>query len=172
MASRTYKTEGIIIKRINYGEADKILTVFTREHGKVAVLAKGIRKLTSRKKGNLELFNRSLLYIARGKALDIIAETEIIDFFPQNEVGFEKLGKIYYLAEVIDRLVPEKVPERKIYEMFTNFIKNEKNLNDILKEILVHLGFIDNARKNTNFDVENFIENLIERKISSKKMMG
>lgn len=169
---RNYKTEGIIIKRINYKEADKILTVFTKELGKITVLAKGVRKLTSRKKGSLELYNRCNLYVARGKTFDIVTETEILDFFPQNKISFEKLGRIYYLTEVIDRLVPEKVPEAKIYQTLINFIKIDGNLDDTLKNILLNLGFIDNLKRNAFFDVENYIENLIEKKIYSGRMMN
>ena len=59
---RTYKTEGIILKRINFGEADRILTSYTKHFGKISLLAKGVRKITSRKGGNIELFNQTVLF--------------------------------------------------------------------------------------------------------------
>ena len=55
----SYKTEAIVLKRTNFGEADRLVTVFSQPRGKLVLLAKGIRRLTSRKKGHLELFNRA-----------------------------------------------------------------------------------------------------------------
>lgn len=79
--SRTYKTEGIILKRINLGEADKIITLYSRHYGKIRCIAKGIRNITSRKGGNLELFNRVAIFLAKGKNLDIITEVQLLDSF-------------------------------------------------------------------------------------------
>jgi len=78
---RSYKTEGIVLKRINYGEADRILTIYTKRHGKIRAIAKGVRKLTSRKAGSLELFNNVVLFLVKGKNLDIITEAQTVDLF-------------------------------------------------------------------------------------------
>ncbi len=177
---RSYKTEGIIIKRINYGEADKILTIFTKEHGKITAIAKGVRKLTSRKKGDLGLFNRCILYIARGKTFDIVTESKIIEMFNGKTMGFEKLGRVYYFCEAIDRLCAERVEEANIYQILVEFLKFcrnfdvrevEKRMNEDLKRVLLLLGFINEGRLRQNYNIEMFIENLIEGKIKSKKMM-
>lgn len=182
MLSRTYKTEGIIIKRINYGEADKILTIFTREHGKIVVIAKGIRKITSKRNGSLELFNRNFYFLARGKNFDIVTEVETLGNFLSAPTNFEKIGRIYYFCEVIDRLTAERVEEKEIYSILYNFLvfcrktniqveDIEKRMNDDLKNVLYVLGFIDDNKRNQDFNVEGFIENLIEGKIKSKKMI-
>ena len=60
---RNFKTEGIIIKRRDYGEADRILTVMTREYGKLKIKAKGVRKITSRRSAHIELLNHTVFYI-------------------------------------------------------------------------------------------------------------
>lgn len=180
MVSRTYKTEGIILKRINYGEADKILTVFTKHYGKITVIAKGIRKLTSRKKGSLELFNQSVLYLARGKNFDIVTEVEAINNFLSQKINFDKLGRVYYFCEVIDRLTAERVEEANVYQILIDFLEFchrsdiseiEKRMDEDLKRVLLILGFIDEGRMRQNFDIEMFIENLMEGKIRSKKIM-
>lgn len=180
MYSRSYKTEGIIIKRINYGEADKILTIFTRHHGKITVIAKGIRRITSRKKGSLELFNQSILYLARGKNFDIITEVEPINNFISHKIDLDRLGRIYYFCEVIDRLTAERVEEENIYQLLIDFLgfcqrshidEIEKRMDEDLRRILLILGFIDEEKSKRNFDAEIFIENLIEGKIRSKKML-
>lgn len=181
MYSRAYKTEGVIIKRINYGEADKILTIFTKHYGKITVIAKGIRKMTSRKKGSLELFNQSVLYLARGKNFDIVTEVETINNFLSHKINFEKLGRIYYFCEVVDRLTAERVEEANIYQILVdylefcrkyNIVEIEKRMDEDLKRVLLVLGFIDEGRVRNNFDTESFIENLMEGKIKSKKIIN
>ena len=63
--SRAYKTEAIIIKRRNFGEADRILTILTKNYGKIQVRAPGVRKITSRRSSHIELLNFSSLTLYR-----------------------------------------------------------------------------------------------------------
>src|SRR5436853_7849884 len=74
-----YKSEAVVIKRSNLGEADKILTIFTPNYGKLRVVAKGVRKVTSRLAGHVELFTRSQMLLAKGRNLDIVTQSETID---------------------------------------------------------------------------------------------
>src|SRR5215472_14024187 len=73
---RTYRTEAIVLRRKDIGEADRILTLFTPQLGKVRAVAKGIRKPRSRKAGHLELFTCTRLLLAVGRDLDIITQAE------------------------------------------------------------------------------------------------
>ena len=65
---QTLRTEAIILRRTNYGEADRILNVLTPEHGKVSAIAKGVRKAKSKLAGGLELFAVSDITILKGKS--------------------------------------------------------------------------------------------------------
>jgi len=68
----TYSDEGIVLRRIDYGEADRILTVLTLEHGKIGVIARGVRKSQSRLASRTDLFTRSRMQLARGRGeLDV-----------------------------------------------------------------------------------------------------
>jgi len=78
---RLYRTEAVVLKRMDFGEADRLLTLYTPELGKIRVVAKGVRKPTSRKAGHLELFMRSGLLLARGRNLDIVTQAETLDPF-------------------------------------------------------------------------------------------
>ena len=62
---RTLRVEGIILQRSDWGEADRLITIYTRELGKIRSIAKGVRKPRSRKAGHLEPFTRSSLLVAR-----------------------------------------------------------------------------------------------------------
>src|SRR5512144_2090290 len=98
----SYQVYGIVLKRHDLGEADKIVTLFTRDQGKITVKAKGLRKVTSRRAGSLELFHQVKALIIPGKStFDIIADVELI----QSSFSWRKfLGRItiaYQLVEVI-----------------------------------------------------------------------
>ena len=79
---RTYRTEAIVLRRKDIGEADRILTLFTPGAGKVRAVAKGIRKPRSRKAGHLELFTCAKLLLAVGRDLDIITQAEVCGPLP------------------------------------------------------------------------------------------
>ena len=84
MKIRTYSSEGIILARKNYSEADRILTCFSKSYGKISLLAKGIRKLKSKKRGHLEVFSHIKFSASRGHGMDIITEVETINTFSKD----------------------------------------------------------------------------------------
>jgi DNA repair protein RecO (recombination protein O) len=110
---RVYRTEGIVLRRQDFGEADRLTTIYTLHHGKLRLVAKGVRRLQSRKAGHLEPFTRVALLIARGRELDIITQAETIgDFFVfQNDL--DQLGHAAYLVELVDRFTVEEGEENR-----------------------------------------------------------
>ena len=75
--------QAIVLRRQTLGEADRILTLYTPDYGKLKVVAKGVLKPQSRKAGHVELFARSDVLIARGRSsLDVLSQAELIDSFP------------------------------------------------------------------------------------------
>src|SRR3990167_9657707 len=99
-----FTTDGIVIKRTNYSETDKILTIYSKTNGKLIALAKGIRKINSKKAPHLELFNNIRVSIISSKFLDIITEARTIDFFRLIRVQLERTAYAYRIVELIDRL--------------------------------------------------------------------
>ncbi len=152
----TYRAEGIVLKRIDYSEADQILTIFTKNRGKVGAIAKGSRKLTSRKGGHLELLNHSVFSLAEGKNLYVITEAETIEPFSNIKSNLQKTSLGYYLAEFINEFVPEA---QKTYSLFRLCLMALGFLNDAeegSEEVIVRafelkalseLGFAPEVRK-------------------------
>ncbi len=104
---RLYRTEGIVIARRDQGEADRVLRLCTPE-GKVDVLAKGARKLRSRKAGHIELFSRSAFVLARvPNYWDIISQAETLD--PHTALRSDLLRGAFarYAVELLDRFFTE-----------------------------------------------------------------
>jgi len=179
---KTYKSEGIVLKRLNFGEADKIITVFSRHFGKVIFLAKGIRRMTSRKRGNLEIFNQVSFFAARGKGMDIVTETELLNSFSLCRKELNKIAVAYQLCEMVDKLTAEGSEQEEVYELLTIYLKN---LNELKTEdnsnylgtfglsLLKILGFWPKDKKvPENFKVSLFIEDIIEKELKAKKFLN
>lgn len=115
----TYRTEGIILKRTDYGEADRILTIFTQKKGKLRVLARGVRKMESRKGGNVELLNWATLFLAEGRNMDVLTEVEVKDAFGSIKESLVKAGYAYHILELLDRLLPEREPHLDLFNLTT-----------------------------------------------------
>ncbi|HAR55062.1 TPA: DNA repair protein RecO [Patescibacteria group bacterium] len=113
----TIKTKGIIIKRINLGEADKILTILTADRGKIRVIAKGMRKPNAKLGGFLELFRYNDYMLAEGRNLDLVTGASTIESFRQISLSLHRLGLAYYVAELIDKLVEETQDADTIFDL-------------------------------------------------------
>lgn len=100
---RLHKAEAIVLKRHDYGEADRILTVFTRERGKITVIAKGVRRIASRKAGHIELFTHAAMLLAEGRSMDVLTQVEMIDAFAALRDDLVRTTYAYLMAEIVDR---------------------------------------------------------------------
>lgn len=103
-----YSATGLVLHRLNLGENDKILTLYTREHGKLSAVAKGARKGKSPISGATELFTKSRLLLATGRSLEVIAQCEIADSYPRLRGDLERLTRATYLCELLDGLSLER----------------------------------------------------------------
>lgn len=104
---RLYRTEAIVLKRRDYGEADRLLTVFTPDRGKLVLLAKGVRKTLSRKAGHVELLSHSVLLVARGRTWDLVSQAEAIEQFRGLRDSLLRTSYGYYVAELVDGFTQE-----------------------------------------------------------------
>jgi DNA repair protein RecO (recombination protein O) len=104
---RTYRVDAIVLRRVDFGEADRVLVLLTRERGKQSVVAKGIRRITSRMAGHLELFTRSEIQLARGTNLDVVTQAETRDPFRRLREDLGRTSTAYLVAELADALTEE-----------------------------------------------------------------
>jgi len=104
---RLYRTDALILHRSDFGEADRLLTVFTPRLGRLRLLAKGARKPTSRKAGHVEPFTYVHMLVARGRNLDIVSQVETLESFRSVREDLERASQAYYLAELINSFIEE-----------------------------------------------------------------
>lgn len=114
---RLYRLSAVVLGRRDLGEADRILTLYAPGHGKVRAVAKGIRKIASRKAGHLELFNHCNLLLAKGRNLDIITQADTLRAFPGLRDDLDRAGQAYYLAELVDRFSQENEGQAPLFDL-------------------------------------------------------
>ncbi len=175
MRPRSYSSEAIVLARKSFGEADRILVVYSKKLGKISLIAKGVRKLKSRKRGSLEVFSQIKFSAARGKNLDIVTEVEIIDSYPDLRKNLKKVAVAYYFMEVIGRITHEGEKNLALYfQILKNLrmLKERKDLKNLRKTFvyntLVLLGYWPRGKHMENHD--SVLEDVTEREISSRRV--
>lgn len=98
----SYKTRAISLKTAPFAEADKLVTLFTREHGKIRAIAKGARRVPSRFGGRVEPFTYADYFIAKGRNLDIVSQCQVIETFQRVREDPEKIYAGLYMLKLVN----------------------------------------------------------------------
>lgn len=118
-----YKEEAIVLRSMAYGEADRILTLFTRGTGKVAAIAKGVRKPSSRLRGAVQLFSHTHLVLYAGRTLDTVTQGDADETFGFVERDLDRLAAASCFAEAVDRLTMERQPLPKLFQLLLTALR-------------------------------------------------
>ncbi len=114
---RIYRTEGLVLRRQDFGEADRVITLYSPTHGKLRAIAKGVRRPKSRIGGHVELFTHVNVLVAQGRNLDIITQAETLRPFGHIRVDLWGAAYACYCAELVDRLTEERLENRAIFDL-------------------------------------------------------
>ncbi|HEV2073269.1 MAG TPA: DNA repair protein RecO [Thermomicrobiales bacterium] len=128
MREKLYRSEAIVLSRMDYGEADRILVILTPARGKLDVIAKGARKAQSRLGPQLDYFARVNLELARGRELDVVRSVESIDRFALLRENLEAFGHASYFVELVRNLTQPREEHRELYDLLARslVLLNEK----------------------------------------------
>lgn len=145
----TYSAEAVVLRRANFGEADQVVTLLTQFQGKVSAVAKGVKKIGSRKGGNLDLLNHVKAYLAEGKNLDIITEVELVSAYPKLKSDLEKISIAYQIVELVNEFLTEHQENQAVFrmtvatlELLETTTKPELVLRAFQLKLLHELGFL------------------------------
>ncbi|NTW03322.1 MAG: DNA repair protein RecO [Oscillochloris sp.] len=119
MRERVYRTEAVILRRNDFAEADRLLLIATPA-GKARVVAKGVRKTTSRIAGHIELFTYTSLLLAIGRNLDIITQSQVIDSFSHMRAEIAPLSCAYYVAELYDKFTEDGEENQPLFQLLVD----------------------------------------------------
>jgi DNA repair protein RecO (recombination protein O) len=117
--NRSYRAQAIVIRHREFGEADRVLSLYTLEHGKVQAIAKGVRKLHSRKAGHLEPMTQVILQLAKGRTWDVITQADTIRNFQNIRLDLRLIAYAGYVLELLDRFTYEEGQNRPLYNLVT-----------------------------------------------------
>ncbi|MDI6591718.1 MAG: DNA repair protein RecO [Patescibacteria group bacterium] len=119
-----YRTQGIILKKVDRGEADQLFTIYTKDFGKLEILGKAIRKIKSKLRGGAEIFYLSEIEFIQGKTHKTLTDAILINNFKNLRKDLKRLAISYKISEVLDDLVREQEPDEKIWQLLLEtFIK-------------------------------------------------
>jgi DNA repair protein RecO (recombination protein O) len=165
------KTEAIVLKKRKLPQQDIVITLFTRELGKVTTYAKGIKKITSRRAPHIQTANLVNVILTQNQERFFLDQTSLISGFTQLKEDPEKVNFVYLFFFILDRLLPDAEPEIRLYTLVKRFLvdisKTEKfttqDISDYLQDTLVILGYAD--EKKPFFEQIRIIEDIIHERI-------
>jgi DNA repair protein RecO (recombination protein O) len=120
---RSYQTPAIIIKKTRLGEADRILTLYTPELGKIQGIAKAVRRPKSKLSGHLELLIYSQVTLARGKNIDTIIGSQTINSFIPIRNNLNLISYACYIIEILNQFTAEDHPDRGMFDLLLNTLE-------------------------------------------------
>jgi DNA repair protein RecO (recombination protein O) len=118
-----YRDVGVVLRTYKLGEADRIVVLLTRDHGKVRAVAKGVRKTKSRFGGRLEPLSHVSLLLYQGRELDIVSQAESLDHFRGLHDDLGRLTRGIALLEAVDQVAQERQPSARLYQMLVGALR-------------------------------------------------
>lgn len=181
MNQHSCSSNGVVLSRKNYGEADRILVVFSKDFGKVSLLAKGIRKIKSRKRGHLEIFSDIKFSAIKGHGMDIVTEAVTVNDYSGVRVNLNKISLAYYFCEVVNKITQEDENSALIYNLLSKALaklETDNSLKELrlkfIYDLLTEMGYWPEGKKLLDADI--VLDEILERKLSSvrvgKKMLS
>jgi DNA repair protein RecO (recombination protein O) len=146
---RSFRVDAVVLRHSDYGEADRLLTLYTRQLGKTRALAKGARKIASRKAGHIEPFTHVKLQLAKGRDMPILTQADTVDAYQPLREDLILTSQAAYVLELLDRFTYEDETENlAIFRLLTETLARLASKSDpwlVIRyyemRLLDHLGF-------------------------------
>lgn len=180
MISRAFKTKAIVIRRVSFSETDRIVTLLTPHYGKLRCIAKGIKRIHSRKAAHLELFNQISAYIVNAKTFGIITEAFQLETFRKLRQNLAGIAYAYKAAEQIDRLCVEGVETQVVYTSLLNFYAhldegNSKKFplysEQFSRQLLWDLGYLPKNTMMSGPTLQRYLIQIMEKVPKSERFL-
>ncbi len=171
--SHSFKTEVIVLKRSNTGETDRIVTLLSKDQGKIVCIAKGVRKLKSSNRAVLEPGNLAEVFLIETKSLPILTQSKLLkeaDSVRQSLTGISQLSQI---LEIFDRLFVENYIEEDtsqlafdIHQELLSQNKNNGKIRLLLENLIKNLGYQD-IKETAYSNILDYVAEITEKKMKS-----
>lgn len=175
MQPKKISSEGLVLSKKNHGEGDILFTIFTKEFGKGIFLAKGIRKLKSRKRGHLDTFNIVSFSASRGDGIFFIEEAQVIKHFPAIKKSLKKTALAYLFLEAALKGIEFEKEEDQLFDLLKDYLERleegsglRQMKEEFLGDFLTSLGFW--TGDGLPPEPEVFLEQVLEKPLSSVRV--
>lgn len=132
-----YKIEGIIIRTNDYGESNKILTIYTKEMGKIAVMARGAKKPKSRLSSISQLFTHGQFLVQKGSGLGVLNQGEILNTFRTIRSDIFLTAYAAYMIELLDKLTDDGKPSVSLFSFLHTMLTHLNN--NVEADVLLYI---------------------------------
>lgn len=161
MEEKTIHAEGIILATTDFGDAHRVVTIYTKEYGKLEVNAYGCRRARSKLAGSMMMFNHVSVELLRGSKVDMVKEAEILNFFPITE-DLLRIAYASLLFEIVNQMTPLNQKDEDIFFLLLNALKTFVERNPRVVYIIAACQFIAVSGMLLRFDSCNFCGRPIE----------
>ena len=118
-----YKTEGIVLKGMPLGDRDRLISIYSQDYGRIRVVARGIRKISSKLSGHLDTFNRVFVNISSGNSIDSITGGEVVETFSVFKTDLKITARAFYIVELLDDFVADESPNEELYALALTILR-------------------------------------------------
>lgn len=136
-----YRTEGFVFKKTNRYEADQVFSIFTYDYGRLEILAKAIRKITSKLRGGLDLFYFSEVEFIQGKLQKTLTDTNAIEKFQDIKKNLKKIKIAFKISEVLDNFLRFEEKDEDIWKLILETFNRLNNLQSTICNLQFYYFF-------------------------------
>lgn len=131
LSMKRYNTQAFVLKNIKYKDSDKVFTLFSKDLGKISAVARGVRKISSRRAGNLDTLNLVSISIRENlNAFNDIEEVKTIESYKDLKKDLKKSLKAYYLIELIHKSIEEGEQNEDLFDLLQKSLKMMQKTSD------------------------------------------
>lgn len=147
-----YQTEAVVLSVRNWGEADKMLRLFSREHGKITAAAFGARRPKSPLASGLQMFHTVELSLTTGERVDTVRGCRLLSRFPHFETDLAAMAYASFIAEVLLELMPDGAPQPEVYDWLPGVLAACGAKNPRIVALAAGFQLLDFAGLGLSFD--------------------
>lgn len=171
--TNSFRSQAIVLKRVNVGETDRIITLLSKDHGKLVCVAKGIRKLKSSNRANLEPGNLVEAFFVRTKSLPILTQTKLLRDSTSIRSSLTSISQLSQILEIFDRLLVEDFIDEEtshlafaIHQELLSENKKNHKIKALLSLLMQNLGYQD-PKDTAHANILDYVAEITEKKMKS-----
>ena len=166
-----YRTKTIVLKKVDRREADQLFTLYTEDFGKLTVLGRAIRKISSKLRSGIEIFYLSEIEFIQGKAYKTLTDAILIEKFDNIRKDLRKLTISTKIAEALDNLIQDQEPDERVWNLSLRVFKKLNNVNFEIKNLkLIYHYFFWNLLSILGYKPELYQCLICQKKLQPEKL--